>query len=504
MAKRKALSITNPELDLHQSGVVVFRGNGPAGAELEFSFAARQTAHRIIGSNGTWEVKMRVPDGQRRIEATATLPDGTREQVRRSVRFLTSTDVAALTTPRDEPEAEDRGRPPVLTHARLGIGVSDPEWWKLRYETLRHIMVPSLVNAHVPGHRLLLAIDSAVSQEVLEELKSIITDCGAGAFTDLVFTDSVWTYPQTVENYLRLHFGNIPAILHGIDDDDAIYRDFFRVARAKVAEEDPGKVQLHTYPFGLMYNIELHRVQLGIFPWHSMNQFAYGPPEIIHILRSHSHNRIQFEGERRGWTVRVHEDVRLAYLYTHHKQSDSGYVKRLETMRLNEQSFPLGPNQAAHFGIHLNELNDLSSRIGDMPSVTGRTWLTSTQFQDAERNLLKASESLREMKRRATREIVERDASDVPAPRLEIEYAVDGDPQLVRFSGKYPPEHFVRVRVDGKDLTSLFISPQGMWTYPTRLTSGPHLVDLEGVSPHARVSETTTTEIVIDDETKDG
>src|SRR5699024_263381 len=117
--------------------------------------------------------------------------------------------------------------------------------------------------------------------------------------------------------------------------------------------------------------------------------------------------RIQIEGERLGWAVRVHEDERLGYVYTHHKQSDSGYVKRLETMRLNDQSFPLGPDQAAYFGLHHDALLDLSTRIGDMPSVTGRTWLVSTQYQDAERDLLKASNSIKRLRLNATREIVE-------------------------------------------------------------------------------------------------
>lgn len=504
MAKNKPLSITNPELDLHQSGVVVFRGTGPSGARLDFSFAGRSPVQRTINAQGTWEVKMRVPDGRRRLEAIATASGGTTDSVRRSVHFMTAKDTAALATPSEDHDAPDRGRPPILSHARLGIGVTDPEWWKLRYETLRHIMIPSLVNAHVPGHRLLLAVDTAVAQDVLEELKSIIVDCGAGGFADIVFTDSVWAYPQTVENHLHLHFGDIPVIMHGIDDDDAVYRDFFRVARAKVAEEDPSSTQLHTFPFGLMYNIELHRVQLGIFPWHSMNQFAYGRPELIHTLRAHSHNRIQIEGEKRGWTVREHQDLRLAYLYTHHKQSDSGYVKRLETMRLNDQSFPLAEPQATHFGIHLENLRDLSTRIGDMPAVTGRTWLTSTQYQDAERNLLRASESLKEIRLKATREIVERETRKVPVPQLEVELAVDGDPSLVRFSGRYPRDHFVRIRVDGTDLTSLFLSPPGTWNYPLRLQPGEHVVELVGVSPQARTSDSTATTFVVAATTKDG
>lgn len=497
MAQQKQLSISNPELDLHQAGVVVFRGEGPVGAKLTFDFAARQQAERTITSHGTWEVKMRVPAGQRRIEATVSLQDGTRQRVRRSVNFVNTEQVAALTAPQDSPEVDDRGRPPILSHARLGIGVTDPEWWKLRYETLRHIMIPSLVNAHVPGHRLMLAVDTAIAQDVLEELKSIVDDCGASGFADLVFVDSVWAYPQAVENYVRLHFGQTSLIMHGIDDDDGVYGDFFRVARAKVAAEDPAAIQLHTYPFGLMYNIELSKVQLGVFPWHSMNQFAYGPPDLIHTLRSHSHNRIQLEGERRGWVVRVHEDVRLGYLYTHHKQSDSGYVKRLETMRLNDQAFELGPDQAQHFGIHLEGLLALSSRLEDMPSVTGRTWLTSTQFQDAERNLLRASENIKELRLRATREIVERSSASVPVPTSTIETGIDGDPELVRFSGPYPAEHFVRIRVDGKDLTSLFLPKKGTWTYPMRVTPGHHVLELQGVSPQARFSEISTTEFSI-------
>ncbi|WP_422115724.1 glycosyltransferase [Brachybacterium sp. UNK5269] len=492
------LSITNPELDLHQSGVVVFRGTGPAGATLDFAFAARQHAQRTVNRSGVWEIKMRVPTGQRRIEATATFADGTIETVRRNVEFLDSTSIATLSSPDSLSAAADLAQPPIVSHARLGIGVTDPVWWELRYETLRHIMVPSLVNAHVPGHRLLLGIDSAISQDVLEKLKLIIEDCGAGEFADLVFIDSVWSYPAAVENYLRLHFGNVPVIMHGIDDDDAVSGDFFRLAREKVAAEDPNNVQLHTFPFGLMYNIELHQVQLGVFPWHSMNQFTYGYPDTIHILRAHSHNRIQFEGERRGWVVRVHEDVHLGYVYTHHKQSDSGYVKRLETMRLNDQSFPLGTDQAAYFGLHHEELLDLSHRISAMPSVTGRTWLVSTQFQDAERDLLKASNSIKQLRLNATREIVEREAEAVPAPTAAVEGSDASDPGLVRFVGEYLPEHFVRISVDGTDRASLFINKNGRWNYPIRLEPGQHVVELVGVSPRAATSPATSTEFTVD------
>ena len=491
------LRITNPELDLHQSGVVVFRGTGPAGAHLVFEFAARQRAERTINASGAWEVKMRVPTGQRRLEATVTLPDGTTASTRRTVRFIDAAMIAEHSTPAALSAVTDLRMPPILSHARLGIGVTDPVWWRLRYETLRHIMIPSLVRAHVPGHRLLLGIDTAIAQDVLEELKSIIDDCGAGRFTDLVFVDSVWNYPTAVENHLRLHFGDIPVILHGIDDDDAVAADFFRRAREKVAAEDPEQNQLHTFPFGLMYNIELHRVQLGVFPWHSMNQFAYGRPELIHTLRAHSHNRIQIEGERLGWVVRVHEDERLGYVYTHHKQSDSGYVKRLETMRLNDQSFPLGPEQAAYFGLHHDELLDLSTRIGDMPSVTGRTWLVSTQYQDAERDLLKASNSIKKLRLNATREIVERDPETVPAPECEIETDTGDSPGLVRFSGTYRPEHFVRISVDGIDRASLFMPRNGNWTYPIRLEPGSHTLALTGVSPRAAVSPTTRREFSV-------
>lgn len=494
------LRITNPELDLHQSGVVVFRGTGPAGAHLLFEFAARQRAERTVNASGAWEVKMRVPTGQRRIEATVTLPDGTTSSTRRTVRFVDAATIAAHSTPDALSDVADLGTPPILSHARLGIGVSDPEWWRLRYETLRHIMMPSLVNAHVPGHRLLLGVDTAIAQDVLEELKSIVDDCGAAHFTDLVFVDSVWNYPMVVENHLRLHFGDVPVIMHGIDDDDAVAGDFFRRAREKVAAEDPHQIQLHTFPFGLMYNIELHRVQLGVFPWHSMNQFAYGRPELIHTLRAHSHNRIQFEGESLGWVVRVHEDQHLGYVYTHHKQSDSGYVKRLETMRLNDQSFPLGPEQTAFFGLHHDELMDLSTRIRDMPAVTGRTWLVSTQYQDAERDLLKASNSIKRLRLDATREIVERDPEVVPPPECEIDTAGDDSPGLVRFTGSYRPQHFVRISVDGVDRASLFMPGSGAWTYPIRLDPGAHLLELTGVSPRAATSTTTRSTFIVADQ----
>lgn len=492
-----ALRITNPELDLHQSGVVVFRGTGPAGATLDFDFAARQKAQRQINASGIWEVKMRIPTGKRRIEATATLPDGTTSTVRRNVEFVDSTSIAALSSPSALSDAADLGTPPILSHARLGIGVTDPVWWQLRYETLRHIMIPSLARAHVPGHRVLLGIDTAIDQGILEHLKAIIRDCGAEGFTDLVFVDSVWAYPETVENYLRLHFGDVPVIMHGIDDDDAVAGDFFRLARAKVAVEDPTTVQLHTFPYGLMYNIELHKVQLGVFPWHSMNQFTYGPAATIHILRAHSHNRIQFEGERRGWIVRVHDDVHLGYVYTHHKQSDSGYVKRLETMRLNDQAFTLGTAQAEYFGLHHDELLDLSHRLAAMPSVTGRTWLVSTQFQDAERDLLKAVASVKKLRLEATREIVEREAEAVPAPTCSTEIVGEADPGLVRFAGSYLPDHFVRIRVDGIDRASLFISGKRSWTYPIRLDPGEHLLELVGVSPHAAISSITATAFTV-------
>ena len=491
------LSITNPELDLHQSGVVVFRGTAPAGATLDFEFAARQHAQRRVSASGSWEVKMRVPTGKRRLEATATLPDGSSTTVRRNVDFRDSTAIAALSSRPALSEAEDLGTPPILSHARLGIGVTDPVWWELRYETLRHITIPSLVNAHVPGHRLLLGVDTAIAQDVLEKLKAIIRDCGAEGFADLVFIDSVWAYPEAVQNYLRLHFGEVPVIMHGIDDDDAVAGDFFRLARQKVAAEDPDSVQVHTFPFGLMYNIELHRVQLGVFPWHSMNQFTYGPPETIHILRAHSHNRIQFEGERRGWVVKVHEDVHLGYVYTHHKQSDSGYVKRLETMRLNDQSFPLGPEQAAYFGLHHDALGDLSHRIGGMPSVTGRTWLVSTQYQDAERDLQKAVHSIKKLRLEATREIVERESVAVPAPDCSIEIPGESDPGLARFQGEYLPEHFVRISVDGIDRASLFINRTGSWNYPIRLEPGQHVVELVGVSPRAATSSPTATSFTV-------
>lgn len=497
MAKQHPLTITNPELDLHQSGVVVFRGTAPAGATLDFTFAARQSAQRAIGPSGTWEVRMRVPGGQRRIEATATLPDGTTQSARRSVRFIGPSEVAALASADASAHMQDPGAPLILTHARLGIGVTDPEWWRLRFETIAHIMLPSLVNAHVLGHRVLLAVDAAIAQDVLERLKQIVVASGAAGFTDIVFTDSVWTYPHTVENYMRLHFGDVPSILHGIDDDDAISGDFFNVARAKVAAEDPTKVQLHTVPFGLSYNIELHRVQLGAYPWYMMNQFAYGRPGIIHTIRAHSHNQIQVEGARRGWTVRVHEEPRLSYLYTHHKQSDSGYVKRLETMRLNDQAFALDATIASHFGIHLEPLRDLSSRIDDMPSVSGRTWRASTQYQDAERNMLRATESIKQLRLAATREIVDRVSLPVPAPELSVKRDIDGDPQLVRLSGGYAPDHFVRVRVDGEELTSLLVPRSGTWSYPLRLTPGTHSVEISAVSLQARVSGVTSAEVSI-------
>lgn len=491
------LRITNPELDLHQSGVVVFRGTGPAGAALHFEFAARQTAERTINSSGAWEVKMRVPTGQRRIEATVTLPDGTTESTRRAVQFVDAAMIAKHSSPAALSDIADRRMPPILSHARLGIGVTDPVWWELRYETLRHIMIPSLVHAHVPGHRLMLGIDTSISQDVLEKLKRIVDECGAARFTDLVFVDSVWNYPLAVENYLRLHFGDIPVIMHGIDDDDAVSGDFFRLAREKVAAEDPEQVQLHTFPFGLMYNIELNRVQLGVFPWHSMNQFAVGRPELIHTLRAHSHNRIQIEGERRGWIVRVHEDQHLGYVYTHHKQSDSGYVKRLETMRLNDQSFPLGPDQTAYFGLNYQGLAALSQRIGSMPSVTGRTWLVSTQYQDAERDLLKASNSIKKLRLNATREIVEREPEVVPEPTCEITIGLPDRPGVVQFDGTYLAEHFVRISVDGVDRASLFANRDGSWSYPIRLEPGPHRVELTGVSPRANTSTTLRQEFLV-------
>lgn len=497
MTKRHQLRITNPELDLHQSGVVVFRGSGPAGAAMRFSLAGREAARRTIGRDGSWEVKLRVPAGQRRVEVAVTAPDGSDEVVRRSVRFLDAAQVASMVARGDRTERTDPAHPPILTHARLGIGVTDPEWWRLRYETLRSIMLPSLVQAHVLGHRLLLAVDSSISQAVLDELKLAVLESGASGFADIVFTDSVWTYPQTVENYLRLHFGDVPVIMHGIDDDDAVAHDFFDVARAKIAAEDPAAVQLHTFPFGLAYNIELHRVQLAVFPWHSMNQVAFGRPALIHTLRSYSHNRIQVEGAKRGWTVRVHDDARLGFLYTHHKQSDSGYVKRLETMRLNDQAMPLDEHVASHFGVELASLGELSGRMAELPAVTGRTWLTSTQFQDAERNLLKASESIKQLRLAATASIVERSTAPTPAPDLEVELGVKGDAGLVRFHGTYLGGHFVRIRVDGKDLASLFVGDDGAWAYPLRLAAGDHTVEVSGVSPHARPSDSASTRFVV-------
>lgn len=259
---------------------------------------------------------------------------------------------------------------PTVAVTRCGIGVFDKKWWAARLRLLKAITVPSLSRFKGQNFTWFIVLDSAIPNQVYEELHSIVSDA-AQNFVRFVFVES---NTQTRDAIMNAAKAVVPpskrvAVLR-IDDDDAIASDFFENVFDEIAKE-PEQPAVISMAKG--YALDAPEQEVGDLTYasHPCNTVFYGTLTELDKVMFQNHVKWLSVAKRLGYRAVASDVGSPQFLYTYHKQADGSYEKRVGGI---ESWRKVSAADVERFGIDLEALREWVDLQASMPATIGLTW----------------------------------------------------------------------------------------------------------------------------------
>ncbi|MCT1957202.1 glycosyltransferase [Kocuria rhizophila] len=445
------------------AGANTIRGTGEPGAKIVVSVGARDYSPRTVAADGTWEIRINMSQGRRKVSCRYhnELPQES-SGVSGVATFLAPAELMERVAGEATVSESPSGEIPILTHIRMGIGVTDADWWDFRLDLFESITLPSLARSTYGPHLVLLVLDSQVDLGVLDEISRIVRTSSAASKIRLLFVESIDSYAEYVDRFARAVFGNRIIGIHRMDDDDALAAGFLSACVARQLTLGHERERAITMGHGFEYNPALALLRPAYMPWLAINHVIFGRPHRISELRLVSHNKTRDWATSRGMDAVEDESLLGAYAYVHHRQSDSVYPARLERMRmagdtLTESDLPLN----LLFGTNENRLRAWREKEPQQPVGLGKTWLSARDLDSvvaAAWNDWRAVKSERDSRTAHAVAPIPQGAS--PAPRLLTFEDRDG---IWVVTGVGEPGSYIRVMCDGHQIRSTPVSSAGEW-----------------------------------------
>ncbi|WNB89702.1 glycosyltransferase [Glutamicibacter protophormiae] len=471
------------------AGANTIRGTGEPEAKVVVSIGTRDYSPRTVAADGSWEIRINMSPGKRKV--SCRYQDELLQEsggVSGVATFLATAELMERVANEATAGESSAAEIPVLTHIRMGIGVTDADWWEFRLGLFESLTLPSLARSTYGPHLVVLVLDSQVDLAVLDEISRIVRTSSAAPKIRMLFVESIDSYAEYVHRFARAAFGDQIIGIHRMDDDDALAAGFLSACVERHLALGHEGERAITMGHGFEYNPALALLRPAYMPWLAINHVVFGRPHRISELRLVSHHKTRDWATSQGMDIVEDESLLGAYAYVHHRQSDSAYPARLERMRmagdtLKVSEFPM----SGLFGSDAENLRAWREQEPRWPVSLGKTWLSARDLDSA---VVAAWSDWRAVKRerdsRTAQVVVAVPPGPAPAPHLLSVEERDG---IVLVTGVGEPGSYIRVMCDGQQIRSAPVPSAGEWTVSVPSPWSTERISIMSVTASLQVSD---------------